>query len=176
MAITDGLITLEDARYSITNSRAATSYDSDLEAYVEAATPVIEGIVGPVLPREATYTRPVTEAGAIVLPHPFRSLVSVTIDDVAVFDYDTTPGNGIITGVSGVEAVVVANVGLTTVPSNVQLAARELVRSWWQQGRQGSRPQFPQGDSPVDVVFDESAVPKRVWQLLRPTRPVDGFA
>jgi len=189
VTITDGLITLAEARASLGWSvSAVTGNDADLEAYIEAATPVIENITGPILERAETYTfdggRPY-----VMLPVRFASVVSVTVDGVAVTDYvaDLTAGiisvgtNGLVGWfASGVQnVVVVVNVGTAAneseVAPNVKLATRELVRFWWQQGRQANTPAF--GDAPdVGTVPMGFAVPKRVMELLQSSPKLPGFA
>jgi hypothetical protein len=184
MTITDGLITLAEARASLGFTTANTAYDSDIETYIEAATPVIENITGPLLEKQRTFA---FDGGVekIVLPVPFSSVVSVTENGATVTDYVADPDKGIITagttlapdvfepGVDNI--VVVVNVGSATVPANVKLAARELVRFWWQQGRQANIPAF--GEAPesgsVPMGF---AVPKRVYELLEPDTRLAGFA
>ena len=184
MAITDGLITLEDVRKSLGLAATDTSNDADLERYVEAATPVIENITGPLIQRtEVFYMDGGREA--IVLPKRFTSVTSITQNGVAYTSYVADPGSGVITaGTStspdvfepGVRNVVVTVVtGSATIPSNVQLAARELVRFWWQQGRQANIPAF--GEAPESGVTPMGfAVPKRVMELLEPNKRIAGFA
>lgn len=180
MAIVNGLITLAEAKLSIFNSATSTANDADVEAYIEAATPVIEDITGPMLRREVTVAldggRP-----SVLLPWPVNSVVSVTVGGVASTDHTVSLASGIIyagssfaAGVSNV--VVVASIGPATIPPNVKLATRELVRFWWQQGRQGNRPAF--GNDGADSVDVPSgfAVPRRVVELCKPNRRVDGFA
>jgi len=188
VAITDGLITLEDARKSLGFAATATANDADVEKYIEAATPVIENITGPVLVKSQTYR---FDGGteSVVLPVPFTSVTSVTVSGTATTAYVADAGAGIITagtttapsvfdwGVQNV--VVVVSVGYaddaSEVAPNVALATRELVRFWWQQGRQANIPAF--GEAPdsgsVPMGF---AVPKRVYELLEPNKRVAGFA
>lgn len=188
MAITDGLITLADARASLNLTTANTAYDSDIETYVEAATPVIENIVGPVLVKSRTFR---FDGGReqIVLPVRFTSVTSVTENGAAVTDYVADPQAGIITAGTttapdvfepGVQNIVVTvSVGTaadeTEVPANVRLATRELVRHWWQQGRQANIPAFGEAPDSASVPMG-FAVPKRVYELLEPNKRVAGFA
>lgn len=184
MAITDGLITLDDARASLGWAATNIANNSDLERYIEAATPVIENITGPLIVRQLSFA---FDGGVekIVLPVPFTSVVSVTENGAVVTDYVADADKGIITSGTttapdvfepGVENIVVTvSVGSATVPANVKLAARELVRFWWQQGRQANIPAFgeaPESNS-VPMGF---AVPKRVYELLEPNRRLAGFA
>ncbi len=186
MAIVDGLITLAEARSSIYGEQAgtaATVRDADIEKYVEAATPVIEDIAGPLIVRSRTFTF-AGGSDAYVLPVRFTSVTSVTVDGVASTDYvaDATAGiiypgttDGISVFSSGVEnVVIVVSVGSATIPKNVSLAARELVRFWWQQGQQANRPGVAEQDA--SAAPQGFLVPRRVMELLRATPNVGGFA
>lgn len=180
MPITNGLITIDEARLSVFNSAATTAVDAELERYVEAATPVIENITGPILPRNVTVT---VDGGrdAILLPWPVTAIVTVTADgqpvDLGDIKADLTAG--IIHGsfpAGTLNITIVASVGGSDVPPNVKLAARELVRTWWQQGRQGNRPAFGNpADAPDSAPTDGWAIPRRVHQLLQPQRQTTGF-
>jgi len=188
MAITDGLITLDEARASLGWASTDTTRDPDLERYVEAATPVIENITGPLLVKSRTFT---FDGGVdqLVIPVRFTSVTSVVEDGVAVTDYVAEPSHGIITAgetsgsryfSSGIQNVVVTvSVGYAAseaaVKPNVKLAARELVRFWWQQGRQANTPAF--GGAPESMPTPQGfAVPRRVYELLEPSPRVAGFA
>ncbi|NQX36254.1 hypothetical protein [Herbiconiux sp. VKM Ac-2851] len=183
MAITNGLITLNDAKKSLGWSTTTSSDDdSDLERYIEAATPVIENIVGPILPASKTFT---FSGGrkTISLPTPFETVASVTVDGAAHTGYVASPRAGIIYAdavggsfTDGIENVTVTvTVGSATIPPNVLLATRELVRHLWQVGRQGTRPAY--GTAEADGMVPTSfAVPKRVLELLQPNARVGGFA
>jgi hypothetical protein len=183
MTITDGLITLAEARASLGWAANQTADNDDLERYIEAATPVIENITGPVLVKQLTFA---FNGGveSIVLPVPFSSVVSVTENGVAVTDYVADADKGIITAGTttapdifepGIDNIVVTvSVGSATIPPNVKLAARELVRYWWQQGRQANIPAF--GDAPPPAPNDYWAIPRNVQQLLQPNKRVAGFA
>lgn len=185
MAIVDGLITLAEARQSLGWAATDTANDSDLERYVEAATPVIENITGPLLVRSETYS---FDGGfrAVVLPVRFASVTSVVESGDTITDFVSEPDAGIIAAgttesprdfaYGHQNVVVTVSVGAATVPAHVKLATRELVRHWWQQGRQGNRPGFG-NDMPAEGGIPMGfAVPKRVRELLEPSPRVAGFA
>lgn len=189
MSITRGLISLEEAKTSIFNGSSPGSVvDRDVEAYIEAATPVIEEITGPLLPKQVTYERDGGKS-AILLPHSFTSVVSVLEDDVALSttDYVARRDSGIIHAggkkfprrfVAGrMNIVATVTIGSSDpIPPNVKLAARELVRFWWQQGRQGNRPQLGAAPDTTPEVSSGFAVPRRVTELLRPHRRIGGIS
>ena len=178
------MITLAEARASLGWATANTSNDADLEAYIEAATPVIENITGPLIVRSRTFT---FDGGApqVVVPVRFTSVTSVVESGVTVTDYVSDVLAGTVTaGTTGgvrdfaygfQNIVVTVSVGVESVPTNVKLAARELVRFWWQQGRQANTPAF--GDSPDSGMVPMGfAVPRRVHELLEPNKRIAGFA
>lgn len=189
MAITRGLISLTEARDAIFGAQAGTAptgRDSTIEDYVEAATPVIEGLpgIGPQYAESRTYTlNGYGTAGVLMLPVKFNTVTSVTVDGVATTAYKAAPSAGLIYagsdgfgswGVGVRNIVVVVTVGSATIPPHVQLAARELVRHWWQQGQQGNRPSFGDGSSDPAVAF---GVPtRRLMELLGSGDGVAGFA
>lgn len=184
MAIVDGLITLADAKASLGIPTGTTTNDSDIEKYVMAATPVIENITGPLIARSITCTRD-GGGGVIILGVPFNTVTSLVESGVTVTDYVADARAGLIyagttatqrtfkDGLSNVVATV--TVGSATIPQNVQLAARELVRHWWQQGRQGNRPGF--GNEFTDSPAVSFGVPtRRLQELLSANSGLPGFA
>lgn len=184
MAITDGLITLDEARASLGWASTDTTKDPDLERYIEAATPVVENITGPLLVKSRTFTFD-GGVGQLVLPVRFTSVTSIVEDGVTITDFVAEPTRGLITAgtttgtryfSSGVQNVVVTvSVGSATIPANVKLATRELVRFWWQQGQQANIPAF--GSAPESMPLPMGfAVPRRVMELLEPSPRVAGFA
>ena len=184
MAIVDGLTTLANVKLSLNIASATTTYDSDLERYVEAATPVIENITGPLIARSQTVVRSGGEE-SIVLPFRFNAVTSVVESGTTITDYfaDTLAGiiyagttvaqRDFVGGKNNITAVV--TVGSATIPANVELAARELVRHWWQIGRQANRP----GTAPVDTTNPAITfgVPtRRLEEILAANQRVAGFA
>ncbi len=188
MAIVRGLCTLPEARVTIfgaSEATADTSRDPLIEDYVSAATNVIENLpgVGPQVAESRTLT---FDGGGHVLVLPFRinAVTSVTVNGVAYTSFVSELRAGLIhagtttsdaTFAAGTQnVVVVVTVGNATVPPNVKLAARELVRHWWQQGQQGNRPGFGDGSSEPAVQF---GVPtRRLMELLGSSSGVAGFA
>lgn len=183
MTITNGLITLAQAKLSIYNGNPVATYDSDIEDYITAATPVIEEITGPMYVRNET--RRFNGGNEVVcMPWPFTSIVSITEGGVVTTDYTPDPATGLIWAGSSTSprywavgrysVVVIASVGPATVPMNVQLATRELVRHLWQVGRQGNRPAY--GNEEMTETPSGFAVPRRVVDLCRSNRQIGGFA
>ena len=180
MAIANGLITLVQAKASLGIPSSTTTNDSDIEAYIEAATPVIENITGPLLASSRTF-RLDGGTAAVLLGCRFNTVTSVTDGGTAVVDYVADSEAGIIysssTFAAGVRNVTVTvAVGSATIPPNVILATRELVRHWWQLGRQGNRPAFGNEGIADASVPSGFAVPRRVIELCEPHRRTEGFA
>lgn len=185
MAIVDGIITLAEARASLNLASGDTVKDADIEFYVEAATPIIESLVGPVLVDTRTLTFDGGE-DTLILPYRFASVTSVVEDGVAITDYTADAGAGIIFG--GVSphfrefeegrqnVVVTVEVGSATIAKNVTLMARELVRHWWQSTRQTQRSSF--NASPADVASQPlpAGVSRRLRELAGDEFALPGFA
>lgn len=179
MAIIRGLISLAEARTSLGWSATDTTNNTDLEAYISAATPYIEYISGPMFAESRTVT---FDGGrrALLLPHRFNTVTSVTVSGVVSTSYVADAEAGIIFGGSTStpanfgsgtrNVVVVVTVGYATIPPNVSLATRELVRLWWQQGRQANKFGAP------DEAQLTTGILGRVKALLGASPPVAGFA
>ncbi|WP_353809154.1 hypothetical protein [Agromyces sp. SYSU T00194] len=182
------LITLADAKKSIYNGYAgsSTADDTDIQEYIDAATPVIEDIVGPLEADTIVYERDGGKTG-IQLPTAIASVDEVLEDDVEIADYFASKSAGIIyagtrtnrrqfsPGTRNIQATVTVG---RTVPPNVKLATRELVRFWWQQGRQGNNRPSLGVESPGEPMVNTPsgfAVPRRVWELCRPDRVIGQF-
>jgi hypothetical protein len=189
-AITGGLITLEYAAEGLNfrdvGSSAQSVRDADLTAYVQAATPVIEDLVGPVL--QVTKTVGFDGGGTVlVLPDRATSITSVVENGATLTagSYMFDPIGSIVYGGNSIYprvfypgrlAIQITYVtGYPTVPATLQLAARELVRFWWQQGKAAQRPSY--SDAVESTPPQGFAVPKRVIELCRPfQRSAVGFA
>jgi len=182
VAITDGIITLAEAKESLNIATAVTANDTLIEKYVEAATAPIERITGPIIRRTKTWT---FDGGtsSILLPARLVSVTSVTVDGTATTAYVADLTAGIVTALGrfspGTQnVVVVAVVGYATsaeYPANVKLMARELVRHWYQQGHQGNRPSF--GNEATDSPAMVYGVPtRRLEELWGESTALPGFA
>lgn len=156
----------------------------DLRLYLAAATPVIEDITGPMVAGTMTFTG-WGGGTTVILPHLPNQILGITVDGLPVLDYVPDLVAGIIYGGSrsGVqpfpqgELVITYRVGSAEIPPNIKLAARELVRFWWQGGMQGGggnvRSQRPEAEAFTPSGF---AVPRRVMELCAPHEQIGGFA
>lgn len=176
--VAGGLITLEYALAGLQYSGSIATRDEDIKAYIVAATPIIERIHGPV--RSATTTlRANGGKSAVLLTGRIENAAAVTavrVGGTAWTGYVVDPDNGIVyagagrvfdAGTANVEIDV--TVGYATIPQNLQLAARELVRWWVQNGKQSPAAgalNLPGGGDPASD--DAYAIPRRVYQLCAP--------
>lgn len=176
--VAGGLITREYALEGLQYRGSVASRDADIDAYIQAATPIIEQLHGPVLQKTATM---LADGGksAVLLRGRIANAAAVTavrVDGTAWSGHVVDADAGIIyagagrtfnNGTRNVEVDV--TVGYATVPQNLQLAARELVRHWVQIGKQVpgvSTTALPASDD--TNVGDEYGIPRRVYQLCAP--------
>lgn len=179
------LIPLEEVVAGLKFSANADPAKSlDLRLYVAAATPVIEDITGPMVAATKTC---IAWGGvpAVVLPHLPSQILGITVDGAPVAAYIPDLMSGIIwsgtrtsaTSFPAGELVITYRVGSAEIPPNVKLAARELVRHWWQIGMQSNGGAI-RGQGADGEVYTPSgfAVPRRVMELCAPNEQMGGFA
>ena len=191
--VVPSIVSLAEAKDYL-NFSADTSHDIELERFITAADPVIEDIVGPVLP---TVFDEFYDGGrsCIILRHyPVISIQAVTEYAGAaptILTVAATPA--VVTGSSYVldpdgilyrgstvgyarfsdgfgNIRVEYTAGRAPVPANIKLGALELIRHLYQSTQQGGRPQF--GGAADDLPWAPAgfAVPTRVVELLAPYR------
>lgn len=200
MAPPTALVTLADARAHL-GWGADTSHDAELQGFIDAATPVVEDVIGAVT--GTTYTAEEYDSNGlefIVLRHvPVFSIASITeywantahplalvaSPDLGVaYSYTADLGSGRIVrrdsaagvrgfpfGTGAVQVTYVA--GRAAVPANVRLAALEFIRHNYQLSQQGGRPAIGSNSAAEDGPFTPSgfAIPTRVLELLGTPRP-----
>jgi hypothetical protein len=170
-----------------------TTYDGQLQTYLDAAAEVVEEIAEVVIPRTLSESydgggttiqllrTPVLAVASVTeyvgtVPYP---LTAATSPAEAVGPYCYQLDGGRITRLAvgmpqpfprGLGTVAVLyTAGQTQVPARYRLAMAELVAHWWRWGQQGARPAF--GDQVPDMAAMSSqgyAIPNRVVELLRP--------
>ncbi|MER7814080.1 head-tail connector protein [Streptomyces sp. NPDC096153] len=179
------LLTLAEAKAQLDID--STAHDTELQAYVDAVTPVIERITGPVENR--TVTEQVNSRSNLLAlsQAPVVSLTSLTPllaggQAVDVGDLVLDGEAGVVRRVDGGSfaggpwtAVYVAGRG--TVSPTINLAARILVQHLW---RTQYGPARGGGSDDYDVNEPAPgwgyAVPNRVLQLLEPFKAPPGVA
>lgn len=173
------LVSIADALAQVSGSNVPTETKAAMPLYVATATYVIERLAGPVL--LATRTKVYDGRRNLLLPATNAVVTSITMDG-SVLDpssYTVDDEAGIIYGSFGSErqSVTVAyQVGGSTVPANIQLAALELVRHLWQSSRQSGRPGAMNAAADTVSTPFGFAVPKRVVELCESTTSAPGFA
>lgn len=180
------LLTLAEAKAQL-NITTAT-HDTELQAYIDGLTRVIERHVGPVETRTVTETVHGRSTTLCLTQIPVVSLTSLTpvltggrelaIDDLAV-DNEL----GVIRRLDGSPFAggpwtAVYTAGRGTVPANVNLAARMLLQHLWSTQRGPGRPGMGGDDYLVTepVPGYGYAIPNRVLELLEPDKLPPGVA
>ncbi|MFF8659464.1 hypothetical protein [Streptomyces huasconensis] len=172
------LLTLAEAKQQLDIETGA--HDGELQLYVDALAPVIEGYIGPVENRVVTETIASHGASLALRQTPVVSLTSLVpvLDgaalDVATLAVDTV--TGVITRrdrslfAAGPWTVVYV-AGRGGVPATVKLAAAILLQHLWRTQYGAARGAVGGGDDysvTEPVIGFGYAVPNRVLQLLEP--------
>jgi len=193
------LVTLGDVKDHLNIPAATNTHDLELLLTIDAVTPVVENITGPILQRSFTETY---DGGGVFISTRHRPLVSVesvseyrgpirydltqvaTIDAGTIYSYTWEPtgrivrrtvGGGVATFPPGPNAVTVKyTAGYAQVPANVSYGTKELIRVNYQQTQQAARRPFgggaaAQDDTPGTTILG-FFVPNRVRELLAPSR------
>lgn len=189
---------LADAKDSLRAVTGDTSNDNKLRDYIGAVTAVIESLYGVVVQRTITEQR---RGGTDTISLSYRPVVSITTatEYIAGVSYPLTqaaspvlsgtygftfdPQKGSITrrNSAGLRLVFMDEVwityvaGLTIIPENVLMAARELLRFWWQVGQEGRSTARAQTSEDTIMVVGY-AVPRRIVEMLGQSLLAPGFA
>jgi hypothetical protein len=192
------LVSLNDVRDQLNITPTDRSMDAKLIRFIKAATSVIENITGPILPAsrtdvfdgETTYVSlPFRWVKSIQLVTETRGITNYTLTeqplghstDAYAYTWDKTVNKIVRRAYGGAVAIfppgtnvvsVTYTLGMTTIPDDIQMAAAELIRHWWQFGQQPFRGAFsaqPVDDGGLATVVGY-AVPNRVLELLNPWR------
>lgn len=200
---TGSLATLAELKAQLNIPSADTTYDVELQGDLDAATPFIEGITGPILQRVVTAEQ--HDGGrSVIVPRqqPVLSITSVTeyVGPTAyvltaaatpalatsAYAYTLDPITGAITRRSAGEAVpfpggtdnvlVTYTVGTSTVHPNARLAALMYAAAMWQDTQQGFA---ISGDSGPEGEYETSALyvaTTQIRSLLESEEKLSGFA
>lgn len=182
------LLTLDEAKAQL--NITTTANDTELQAYIESLTAVIEGHTGPVETQEVTETADGRGPFLALLRPPVQAIVSVTpvltggsALDVAGLHVDGP--SGVVRRLdggsfSGGPWTVVYTAGRGVIPPTINLAARILLQHLWRTqlasprgGLAGSGNDFSVSDPIPGFGY---AVPNRVLQLLEPYKQPPGVA
>lgn len=200
MTTPTAIVSLADVKYHL--NKTDNDDDTELQFFIDAATPVIENIAGPVLPQTKTeyFNGGVSQISVNWLP--IVSVTSVTetygqtnytLTEISLgssnsnfaFTVDYSTGRIVRrsfnaealfpVGTNNVKVAYVA--GRATIPANVRLATLMLIQHLWstsQLNRGGGRPSLGGDDSFMSGAG--FAVPNRVRELLQPSPRVPGVA
>lgn len=185
------LVTLAEVK-SYLNIFDNSTDDTELLAFIEAATRKIQEITGPVLSSTVTEYRDGGREKILLRERPVLSVTSVTelvggtqmvltqaaygagSGDCFSFDASTSEitrrvGNEVATFADGMGNIKVVYVsGFASVPSEIALAAKALVQHWWsssQLNRQGGRPNLG-GTDYSPALGGGYAIPNFVREML----------
>lgn len=194
------LVTLAEVKTHL--NKTTTTDDTELQGFIDAATPVIENIAGPVIPqtRVEYYNGgqsqislnwlPIASVTSIVETYGQTNytLTEIQLGGVSTgfgFTVDYATGKVVRraynaeamfpVGTNNVKVTYVS--GRATVPANVRLATLMLIQHLWsssQLNKNGGRPSF--GGDDTFTVGAGFAVPNRVRELLQPSPRVPGVA
>lgn len=184
------LLTVAQAKQVLNIPTSDTSFDSELSDYIDSMTAPIEDMAGACTQR--TVTNEQHDGGSVYIHlrvPPAQSVTSVTeywgsyawsLTIVAnpssagqyscTFDAGTstlvrrTPSGAATTFATGVSNVWVTYVtGPASMPANVVLGAKELLRHLWQMSQNGGRPSY----NAPDMTYTPSGylVPRHVAEL-----------
>lgn len=186
------LFSLAAAKKAVRLSKTSTAHNDELLEFVAAVTPIIEDIVGPIVPRPCDEWYDGGWSSIVLLTTPVKSITSVTeswgagttrilleqvLDGAGPFDtygYTIDKTSGTLTRrVSGVASafaggrrnIHVVYVAGQPVAPNVLLAAKEQLRFLWQFARQSTHPGMANDDTEVEYTDAGYAVPRRVIEL-----------
>lgn len=140
--------------------------DAALQVYIDAATELIESMVGPVVPRTVVQT--ITSNGTVLLEGRVLSVQSVVRYGVTLpaADYTLNASAGLLTGhLAG--AVVTYTVGFDPIPAAIRTAAIYMA----QHAAESDAGAVVNGQGGGDEVFTLSRgffVPNRAKELLAP--------
>jgi len=152
-----------------------TANDVELQSFIDAAEALLGHIVGPLT--VGSKTARVPGGPVVVLPYaPVQAITSMTSPDGTVVDTTSTTLNGPAgvlyftdnqTRFASGAYDVTFTAGWTTVPADLLLAVKELVRHLWATQRGATaRP----GSSVDQAPGAAYALPIRVEQLIEPYR------
>lgn len=187
-----GLLSLDEAKAQL--DITGTQNDTELQAFIDAVTDVIEGYVGPVVQRSVTEWHD-SPHGVILLRHsPVVSVTGVTSYSgttgtvytlasspagVTTYTYYLDAEVGTISvpmgyGYFGERVQVVYVAGRRAVPPAINLAARLMVQSLWQSQNGGQGLPGLRGETEDRGVFEaevhETIRSPRIRMLLDPYR------
>ncbi len=167
------LVRMSEVLNHLDLAQGDTTYQSELQLYIEAATPIVEYITGPINTYSYNETYQCNGLSRISLRHVpvVANSISSCIEYVGISPFTLTnqpPGSthdnygfylqrpeagtlirmssfGQETPFLGSWLAITYQAGLATVPADVKLAVLEDIRGLWQQTHNGGRPKWGGG-------------------------------
>lgn len=158
-----------------------TTYDTELQTFIDAAEAIIAKRVGPLA--STPISARVSGGSVLLLPViPALSLTSVTPvggTALTVGDLSLDGTVGIVTmtgrGFASTSYDVVYQAGRSTLPADLRMAVLELVRHLWESQRSPTRhPASTMADAPTSA--PGYLLPYRVQELIAPHEQMVGFS
>lgn len=197
------IISLAQARDAIGLPVTNTAKDESLRMFLDAAVPIMEDIVGPIVSRSCDEYHDGGALAVRLLQYPVLAVSLVTESygagynrtlteqplngsgfDAFGYTLDKTDGR-LIRRVSGHESVfapgrrnvhVTYTAGRTTpLNGNLLLATRRLVRHLWQSEQQGARPDFGSPETAMTYTPSGYAVPRAVVEICAGDARIPGI-
>jgi hypothetical protein len=193
------IVGLGDVKDHLNITGSDRTHDAELLRFMDAVTPIVEGLVGDVIQRSRSERydggwsyitlrhRPVVSVESCV---EYRGPVAYTLQQVSnpalgtIYSYTfegsgrivrRTVGGGVVSFPSGPNAIdVTYTSGFASVPANIKFGTLELIRVNYQQTQQGGRPQFGSGSGLADDFVSGAAmgffIPNRVREIFASSR------
>lgn len=193
------IVELDDVKDYLNIPATAHSHDGELLRFVAAVTPVVEFIVGPVLPK--TYIDERYNGGRTTISLRHRPIISVaevtefigptaypltqvtSRDQGTIYSYlydpsgsiiRTDAGGGLRAFPPGADSVQVTyTAGRATIPENIRMGTLELLRVNYQETQQAGGPFGNNSLGDDGLPSGPSAgffIPNRVRELLQPSK------
>lgn len=152
-----GFVTLAEVKDHLNIPSTTTTYDTELQRFIDSACEVVEGIVGAVSDRTVAETH---SGGGTTLPlavSPVKSITLVTQNGQTIPATGYSLNDDLLTravgfhasywlpGVNNITVTYVA--GRATVPASVLDGTKELIRINWRPQQGGNYSPFDQGRS-----------------------------
>jgi hypothetical protein len=159
------IVTLAEAKAEIGEN--GTARDTKIQRWIDSATPLVESIVGPVVPRAVTQA--VTHRGTVLLEGRVVSVTSVTLDGAPVTGYTLNAAAGLMTG-APVGSVILYTVGFSPIPEAIRQAVMYAVQHTYESDRGAVPVPYAAGTDETFTVSRGFFLPNRARELLEPYR------
>lgn len=167
-------LTVEQAKTHLNIPAATTTYDTELQAFIDAAEAAIGSKCGPLAATATTETATAVGGSMPLASPPAISLTSVTPVDggtaLTVSDLRLSGSAGVVYDVPDGTYTVVYSAGRESVPADLLMAVKELVRHLWDTQRGPTRrPGSNTSETTANTIPGAAyLMPFRVAELIAP--------